>query len=107
MSEVTLDIEAKNHFDGRMNNCYILGPSSILFYFIFHTDAGYDLATKIEAKQRELYLSEVSNRETKAVTEANNDTYCLQKRIEKFPLTTLHPGNDLAMKVTCQIIPWL
>ena len=36
--------------------------------------------------QRKLFLSEVNNRETIAATEANYDTYCLQKRIEKFPL---------------------
>ena len=32
------------------------------------------------------FLSEVNNRETIAAIEVNNDTYCLQKRIEKFPL---------------------
>ena len=37
--------------------------------------------------QRELFLSEVNNRETIAVIEAYNDMYCLQKWIEKFPLT--------------------
>ena len=36
--------------------------------------------------QREHFLSEVNNRETIAATEANNGAYCLQKRIEKFPL---------------------
>ena len=35
--------------------------------------------------QRELFLSEVSNRETMAAIEVSNDMYCLQKRIEKFP----------------------
>ena len=39
-----------------------------------------------EKGQRELFLSKVNNRETKAAIEANNDTYCLQKRIEKFRL---------------------
>ena len=34
----------------------------------------------------ELVLSEVNNRTTIAAIEANNDTYCLEKRIEKFPL---------------------
>ena len=38
--------------------------------------------------QRELFLSEVNNRETIAATEANNETYCLQKRIENVPLVT-------------------
>ena len=37
-------------------------------------------------EQRELFLSEVNNRETIAAIEANNDTYCLPKRIEKFPM---------------------
>ena len=32
------------------------------------------------------FLSEVNNREKIAAIEANNHTYCLQKRIEKFPL---------------------
>ena len=36
--------------------------------------------------QLELFLSEVNNRETIAAIEANNDTYCLEKWIEKFPL---------------------
>ena len=39
-------------------------------------------------KHRELFLSEVNDRETIAAIEANNDTYCLQKRIEKFLLYT-------------------
>ena len=42
--------------------------------------------------QRELFLSEVNYRETIAAIEANNDTYCLQKRIEKFPL--MHFWNN-------------
>ena len=33
-------------------------------------------------------LSEVNNREKIVATEANNDTYCLPKRIKKFPLWT-------------------
>ena len=37
-------------------------------------------------KQPELFLSEVNNKETIAANEANYDMYCLQKRIEKFPL---------------------
>ena len=37
-------------------------------------------------KQRELFLSEVNNKETIVATEANNSRYCLQKWIEKFPL---------------------
>ena len=36
--------------------------------------------------QQELFLSEVNNRETIVAIEANNDTYCFQKRIEQFPL---------------------
>ena len=36
--------------------------------------------------QREPFLSEVNNRETIVAIEMNNDTYCLQKRIEKYPL---------------------
>ena len=32
--------------------------------------------------QREIFLSEVNNRETKAAIEANNDIYCFQKWIE-------------------------
>ena len=39
--------------------------------------------------QRELFLLEVNNGETIAVIEENNDTYCLQKGIEKFPLNQL------------------
>ena len=35
--------------------------------------------------QREHFLSEVNKRETILAIEANNDTYCLQKGIEKFP----------------------
>ena len=37
--------------------------------------------------QRELFLSEVNNRETIVSIETINDTYFLQKQIEKFPLT--------------------
>ena len=37
--------------------------------------------------QLELFLSEVNNRETITAIVGYNDTYCLQKRIEKFPLT--------------------
>ena len=40
---------------------------------------------KYLSARRELFLSEVNNRETVATIEANNDTYYLQKRIEKFP----------------------
>ena len=36
--------------------------------------------------QRELFLSEVNNRETTAAIYTNNDMFYLQKRIEKFPL---------------------
>ena len=39
--------------------------------------------------QRELFYSEVNKRETIAAIEANNDKYCLQKQIEKFPLGCL------------------
>ena len=35
------------------------------------------------------FLSEVNNRETIAAIEENNDTYCLQKRIEKFRCSLL------------------
>ena len=41
---------------------------------------------------RELFLSEVNNRETIVTIDANNDTYYLQNWIEKFPLT--HWKND-------------
>ena len=34
-------------------------------------------------------VSEVNNKETIAAIEVNDDTYCLQKRIEKFPLVHL------------------
>ena len=40
----------------------------------------------LSIKSTGLFLSEVNNRETIAAIETNNDTYCLQKRIEKFPL---------------------
>ena len=33
MSEVTMVIRNKKYLDGRMNNCYILGPSSIFIFF--------------------------------------------------------------------------
>ena len=36
--------------------------------------------------QRELFLSEVNNKETIVAIETNNDTYYLQKRMEKFQL---------------------
>ena len=39
--------------------------------------------------QRELFLSDVNNRETIVAIKANNGTYCLQNRIEKFPLNKL------------------
>ena len=39
-----------------------------------------------ESHHWELFLSEVNNMETIAVIEVNNDTYCPQKWIEKFPL---------------------
>ena len=34
----------------------------------------------------ELFLSEAKNKKARAAIEANNDMYCLQKQIEKFPL---------------------
>ena len=43
------------------------------------------------AYQLKLSLSEVNNRETIAATEVNNDTYCLQNRIEKFLLSQRFP----------------
>ena len=43
--------------------------------------------------QRELFLSEVNNRETIAAIEANNDTFCLQKRTEEFPLISLEMNS--------------
>ena len=39
-----------------------------------------------ELIKREYFLSEVNDRESIVATEANNGTYCIQKRIEKFPL---------------------
>ena len=39
--------------------------------------------------QRELFLTEVNKRETVGAIVVNNGTYCLQKRIEKFPLRHL------------------
>ena len=39
--------------------------------------------------QWEFFLSKVNNRKTIAAIEANNETYCLQKLIEKFPLETI------------------
>ena len=43
---------------------------------------------KLFLTQQKLFLSKVNNiGETIVATEANNDTYCLRKRIEKFPLT--------------------
>ena len=50
-------------------------------YFAFALFLGFGLSF-----QRELFLLEVNNRETITAIEENNDTYCLQKRIEKFPL---------------------
>ena len=40
----------------------------------------------LNASQWELFLLKVNNRETIAVIEANNETYCLQQLIEKFLL---------------------
>ena len=31
--EITLDIRNKNYFEGRMKNWYVVGPSSIFFFF--------------------------------------------------------------------------
>ena len=45
--------------------------------------------------QRQHFLSEVNNREAIAVIEANNNTYCLQKRLEKFPLDTTNGHRHL------------
>ena len=41
----------------------------------------------------ELFLSEVNNREAIAAMEANNDTFCLHKRIEKFLLVRPAPSK--------------
>ena len=46
--------------------------------------------------QRELFLSEANNRKTIAVIEANNGMFCLQKRIEKFSLSTIILQINLA-----------
>ena len=44
----------------------------------------YRFVTGVDV-QREPFLLEVNNRETIAAIVVNNDTYCIQKRIEKFP----------------------
>ena len=54
----------------------------------------------ILAVQLELTLPEDNNKETKGATEANNDTYCLQKRVEKFSLDrTGEKENRKVMKI--------
>ena len=54
--------------------------------------------------QRELFLSEVNNMETIVAIEANNDTYCLQNRIEKFALMFSTLGNsDISLPVTTSL----
>ena len=57
---------------------------------------GHAHVDKCNWPQWELFLSEVNNGETIAAIEANNDTYCLQKRVEKFPLLrqTMHFVNS-------------
>ena len=48
--------------------------------------------------QRELFLSEVKNRETDAIV-ANNDKYYRQNRIEKFQL------NLFLKLIPCPVVP--
>ena len=50
--------------------------------------------------EREFFLLEVNNGETIAAIESNNDTYCLQKRIEKFPLMELISKSNLVYDVS-------
>ena len=54
--------------------------------------------------QRELFLSEVNDRETIMVTEANDDKYCLQNRMEKFPLVRFNCyfSNQPVVAITYQ-----
>ena len=44
------------------------------------------MTRKSEQWKLMLFLWQVNNRETMAAIEANNDMYCVQKWIEKFPL---------------------
>ena len=46
------------------------------------------------------FLLEVNNREIIAATEVNNDTYCLQKRIEKFRLKILKQIETETLKLS-------
>ena len=48
------------------------------------------------------FLSEVNNRETKAIIEATNGTYCLQKRIQKFPLVFEDNKNVITGRFSLQ-----
>ena len=53
--------------------------------------------------QRELFLSKINNRETITAIEANNDTYCLQKWIEKFPLKPRKYANGCQAWILCYV----
>ena len=74
--------------------------------FKIHFTIHFAVHLVIHFAQRELFLSEVNNRVTIAAIEVNNHTYCLQKRIEKFPLIyfkihfaihfTIHPAIHFA-----------
>ena len=49
--------------------------------------------------RRELFFIEVNNKETIAAIEANNDMYCLEKRIEKFLLTVIKISKAKALNI--------
>ena len=63
----------------------------------------------MECVQRKLFLSEVNNRETITVIEVNNDAYCLQTRIEKFPLCLnleiIKKKQQLQIDFSCRFVP--
>ena len=68
--------------------CHTVSSQQLLSFFSFDSDRSQNQKSVSVWKigQRELFVSEVNKRKMIAAIEANNNTYCLQKRIEKFPL---------------------
>ena len=52
----------------------------------FSNDEMFSFTINVAINNGDFFLSKVNNSETKAAIEGNNDTHCLQKRREKFPL---------------------
>ena len=80
----------KNH--GEISSSGMCRPKDAPNIFLQCYIAINRVQMSVMSSQRELFLSEINNRETIAAIEGNNDMYGLRKRIEKFPLHRYNKG---------------